>query len=51
MTEIKQFQSLETLFDTLADEIAEKVEADISSGTHSTALVVSGGTTPFLIKS
>lgn len=46
MTEVKKYQSLETLFDSLADEIADKVETDISSGTNTTALVVSGGTTP-----
>ena len=46
MTEVKKYQSLETLFDSLADEIADKVETDISSGTNRTALVVSGGTTP-----
>ena len=46
MTEVKKYQSLETLFDSLADEIADKVETDISCGTNTTALVVSGGTTP-----
>ncbi len=46
MTHVKKYQSLDTLFDSLADEVAEKVEAAISSGTNSTALVVSGGSTP-----